>query len=604
MRVVVRGDIAADPRSAHGQTRMSERDEKGLISVSLFVRGIRTCVHDMRAMTPWLLYFLMVAIAVGFVRPAFGQASVEPAASATRNGVEQRPDGFPVVVFNRRVALMRAPLFGIASDVRAIRTERRIHELLAHGGPGRVAVQAEEQGNLVLIDGEMAIALVPGDADPLAGESLHSITQRTQQALAEAIAVTRESRDRGRIVRALASAMLATVGLVLGLWIIRAIRRVVFTRISSALVTRAAAVTVAGAPLLIAPVRRLIRVSVWTISWAAIGILLYEWLSFTLKQFPFTRPWGEALSGYILSVGQRFAIAIAHAVPDLVVAAFILLLARAVTSGLSPLFERIENGKGKSSWLDSDTVAPTRRLVNIGVWLFAIAMAYPYLPGADSEAFKGLSVLVGLMLTLGGASLVGQGASGLILMYSRTLRVGEYVRIADQEGTVIELGAFTTKIRTGLGEEVAIPNSVVLGNATKNYSRAVKGDGYVVDTVVTIGYDTPWRDVNDMLIAAAQRTPGVLGSPAPQVFQTALSDFYVEYRLVCQAIPAEPRPRAEVLAALHRNVLDVFNENGVQIMSPHYLGDPTSPKLVPQPSRSAGPASQVMRTGPQLRESD
>jgi len=208
-------------------------------------------------------------------------------------------------------------------------------------------------------------------------------------------------------------------------------------------------------------------------------------------------------------------------------------------------------------------------------------MAYPYLPGSDSDAFKGVSVLVGIMITLGGSNLIGQGASGLILMYSRTLRVGEYVRVSDQEGTVTEMGAFTTKIRTGLGEEVTIPNAVVLGTTTKNYSRAVKGHGYVLDTTVTIGYDTPWRQVQSLLLAAASRTEGVLPDPEPRVFQTALSDFYVEYRLVTQAVPELPRPRAEVLSALHANVLDVFNEAGVQIMSPHYLADPAEPKVVP-----------------------
>jgi len=112
----------------------------------------------------------------------------------------------------------------------------------------------------------------------------------------------------------------------------------------------------------------------------------------------------------------------------------------------------------------------------------------------------------------------------------------------------------------------------------------------VVDTTVTIGYDTPWRQVHAMLIEAALRTPGVLADPAPRVFQTALSDFYPEYRLVCQAIPSEPRPRAVVLSVLHANIQDVFNEHGVQIMSPHYRGDPAQPKLVPKAQWFAAPA--------------
>ena len=201
------------------------------------------------------------------------------------------------------------------------------------------------------------------------------------------------------------------------------------------------------------------------------------------------------------------------------------------------------------------------------------------------------------MVSVGGSSLFSQAASGLVLMYSRTLRVGEYVRIAEHEGTVTETGAFTTRIRTGLGEELTLPNALVLGTVTKNYSRVVPGYGFVVDTVVTIGYDTPWRQVEAMLIEAATRTPGVLAKPAPRVFQTALTDFYPEYRLVCVASPSQPRPRAEVLSALHTQIQDVFNEYGVQIMSPHYLGDPAIAKVVPPQDWYAAPARDPQAKG-------
>src|SRR4029453_144767 len=162
---------------------------------------------------------------------------------------------------------------------------------------------------------------------------------------------------------------------------------------------------------------------------------------------------------------------------------------------------------------------------------------------AQTDAFKGLSVLLGLMVSVGASGIVGQAASGLILMYTRAYRPGEYVRVGDSEGTVVALGMFTTRVRTGMGGELTLPNSMVLASVTKNYSRTVKGPGFIVDAAVTIGYDAPWRQVHAMLIEAARRTNGVLSDPPPRVFQTALSDFYVEYRLGCQAIPAAPPPR-------------------------------------------------------------
>jgi small-conductance mechanosensitive channel len=181
------------------------------------------------------------------------------------------------------------------------------------------------------------------------------------------------------------------------------------------------------------------------------------------------------------------------------------------------------------------------------------------------------------------------------------LRPGEYVKIAANEGTVMELGMFTTRIRTGLGDELTLPNSLVLANVTRNYSRTVHGPGFILDATVTIGYDTPWRQVHAMLVEAARRTPGVLELPLPQVFQVALSDFYPEYRLVCQAIPAEPRSRAEVMNSLHANIQDVFNEYGVQIMSPHYRSDPEHPKWVPKDKWAPAPARPEGITGSDLR---
>jgi small-conductance mechanosensitive channel len=279
------------------------------------------------------------------------------------------------------------------------------------------------------------------------------------------------------------------------------------------------------------------------------------------------------------------------ALPNLAVAVVIFGLAAWVAGAVNRFLEPFIAGQVEHAWLDRDTARPTRNLAYAFVWIFAVAMAYPYLPGADSDAFKGLSVLVGLMISLGSTSIIGQAANGLILMFTRTVRPGEYVRIGEHEGTVMELGAFTTRIRTGLGEELTLSNSFVAGTVTRNYSRAVKGVGFVVDTNVTIGYDTPWRQVEAMLKEAARRTPGILADPLPRVFQTSLSDFYPEYRLVAQAVPSQPLPRAEVLATLHANIQDVFNEYGVQIMSPHYLGDPGEAKVVKRENWHLPPAS-------------
>jgi small-conductance mechanosensitive channel len=203
-----------------------------------------------------------------------------------------------------------------------------------------------------------------------------------------------------------------------------------------------------------------------------------------LAQFPYTRVWGEQLNGFLFGLLGRFVLAAARAVPDLLAAALIFWLAHLMADMLRRFFAKVASGSVQLSWLGADVALTTSRLCVAAVWLFALAMAYPYLPGSETEAFRGLSVLVGLMISLGASNLVGQLASGLILTYTRTFHAGEYVRVGQDEGTVVRLGAFTTRIRTGMGEELTISNSQVLGAVTRNYSRTVKGHGFIVDTTV------------------------------------------------------------------------------------------------------------------------
>ncbi len=506
-------------------------------------------------------------------------------------------------VFNRPVAAFRSEFLGASPRDRAEAAEGRIHTLLARDGPGEVQLESIPQGIVVKIDGTLAFVLTPEDADALHGETLAQTADAAAQALRRVIDETREARDLRRLGQGALAALLATAIAAALLWLLMRARRAVTARMLRVATERADRLRVGGAQVIHSEglarwVRRLLSAAYWLVA----AMVAYEWLGYVLSRFPYTRAWGEQLTRFLVDTGATLATSFAGALPNLVVAALIFVIARYIAGGVGGFFDRVESGQVKLEWLDRDLARPSRRLAAIVIWIFALVMAYPYLPGSGTDAFKGISVLIGLMISLGGASVVGQAASGLILMYTRTIRTGEYVRIAEHEGTVVELSLYLTRIRTGLGEELTVPNSLVLGSVVRNYSRAVKGAGFVLDTTVTIGYDTPWRQVEAMLAEAARRTPGVLHDPAPRVFQTQLSDFYPEYRLVCQAIPGGPLPRAEVLSALHRNIQDVFNEHGVQIMSPHYMADPAAPKVVPPDVSHFAPQASIdaetpVRTG-------
>ena len=508
-------------------------------------------------------------------------AAALPAAAAKPASPAAIDEGVPLIIYNRTIAVFRSNFLGIGPKARAVRAKAVIEGALAAGGQHRVEIKENPEGQLVMMGDMLAFVITAGDVDPLSEETPVVTAEKAAANLRQVIGETREARDLHAILKGIAWSALATAILVALLWAITRVRGWLGRILLDAAERKVASIRIGGAQVidgeyLVPVLHRLVVVS----SWILVAVLIYEWLSFVLSRFPYTRPWGERLNSYFIGVAEKLAESIVTAIPDLGVAILIFMIARFVIGFLNRFLVRLARGAQPPDWLGPDTMPTTRRLFNIGIWLFAVAMAYPYLPGAETEAFKGLSVLVGLMVSLGASSVVGQAASGLILTYTRTLHVGEFVRIGDSEGTVTRMGAFTTTIRTGLGEELTIPNSIITGSVTKNYSRAVVGNGFIVDTTVTIGYDTPWRQVEAMLIEAARRTPGVLETPKPYVFQTGLSDFYPEYRLVAQAIPAKPRPRAEVMSQLHANIQDVFNEYGVQIMSPHYLGDPAQAKVV------------------------
>jgi small-conductance mechanosensitive channel len=543
--------------------------------------------HGLKAGTRlWLVaWFALAGLAHAADVPAVASVPAAPLAASSASS------GARIQVMNRVVATLEANLLSLTPQQRADAAEVRIAKLLAGIGPKLVSTKDLPEGTLVQVDEKSIFIVTPGDTTEQTAEAARSDALDAAVVLRLVIAESSESRDLRAMLRAAGIVAMATAVLAALLLLLhRAHRRVERWALSKTIPhadrLQAVGLDAQNKDRLIQMERVLLRLIFWFFAL----VLIYEWLSITFAQFPYTRVWSEQLNAFLFGMLARFALAIVGAVPNLFAATLIFVLAYFSSKAVKAFFGNVQSGRIKLTWLDADVALITARLCTAAVWLFALAMAYPYLPGSQTEAFKGVSVLLGLMISLGASNLVGQMASGLILTYTRSYRVGEFVRVADHEGTVISLGTFTTRIRTGMGEELTISNSQVLGAVTRNYSRAVKGQGFIVDTTVTIGYDTPWRQVNAMLVEAALRTPGMLADPPPRVFQVALSDFYPEYRLVCQAVPSEPRPRAEIMSLLHANVQDVFNEHDVQIMSPHYLGDPAQAKVVPRDQWYAAPA--------------
>lgn len=317
-------------------------------------------------------------------------------------------------------------------------------------------------------------------------------------------------------------------------------------------------------------------------------IALYVWLSWVLSLFPWTRVWGASLGDWSVRVFQGIALAVVSALPGLMIVLIIFMLTAVILKLLKVVLNQVAAGRLQLPGIHPETVGATRKLIAVVVWLFALSAAYPFLPGANSLAFKGISVFFGLMLTLGSAGVMNHAMSGLVLIYSRALRKGDVIRVADNEGLVSEIGMLATKIITRENYVVTVPNAVVVSGKITNLSAHAHGGGINLTISVTIGYDTPWRQVHAMLELAAKRASSVDPAQPPLVRQLSLMDWYIAYELQVQLKAGQSLAAAR--NELYGHIQDVFNEFNVQIMSPNYVMQPEGSVTVAKENWYSAPA--------------
>jgi len=536
-----------------------------------------------------LLLPFLILIGVAWSIPAHAEeVRIADLSSTAAHHGEDYTEAMPVEFMNRHIFTIRSDYMGYSQEERAMAIKHRIEAAMAKGGDDYVSFRpASEGGRFIELNGLAVFQIRPVDLDPLTGESLDEVANNAAQNLKIAVREAREQGNTDQMLKGIRFVALASVFFFLACRIIYWLGKWITGRLLRWVAGYEAKLAVAIRPQhAIHALIFLVRL----VKWSLLIMAGYQWATISLRQFPYTRPWGEQLQSYLIDTIEGILLAIAGALPNLLVVFLIILLTQFMSKMLKAFFARIESGEVTVEWMSEDTARPTRKLTQALLWVFAIAMAYPYFPGSNTEAFKGLSVLVGLMLSIGGAGVVGQAASGLIMIYSRVLREGEYVKVGEIEGLVTEVGIFSTKLRTPSGEEVNVPNAMIGSSTTVNSSRLTEGKGLVVHTSVTIGYNTPWRQVHALLMRAAESTAGLRSVPRPFVSQSELSDFYIEYQLCAQI--DRPEIRRITMTALHANIQDVFNEFGVQIMSPHYENDPLEKVWVPKEQWFAAPAEE------------
>lgn len=293
--------------------------------------------------------------------------------------------------------------------------------------------------------------------------------------------------------------------------------------------------------------------------------LLYLYIPLVLSFFPMTEGMAARLFGYIETPVVKVWHGVTAYLPNIFFILVITVCTWYVIRFSRFLFHEVEKQNIALPGFYPDWAMPSFKITRFLIIAFAVVVAFPYLPGSDSPAFKGVSVFLGVLFSLGSSSAIANVVAGVILTYMRAFSLGDRVKIADTMGDVIEKTLLVTRVRTAKNADITIPNSMVLGSHIINYSSSAQ---LILHTTVTIGYDVPWRQVHELLIAAARATDRIMVDPRPFVLQTALNDFSVSYEL--NAYTDAPSSMASVYSALHQNIQDRFNEAGVEIMSPHY----------------------------------
>ncbi|MEJ8845381.1 mechanosensitive ion channel family protein [Variovorax rhizosphaerae] len=493
----------------------------------------------------------------------------------------------PLNVANRQVFVFRAPMFGLTATQRAARAAERIAAVPTARlrEPVKVAEIKQDgmDGYVITQEGATMFAVFASDLEP-GDPPLRQVATEAGNRLQAALQVRWEQGGARRIALAVAWTVLASVILVAVFIALRRGAREVEAW-TEGMRARAASRSMFDWR------RMVFQVLMHIVQWVRYGLVLvalYLWLAFVLTRFPYTQPWGATLGDSLAALVERVMLAVLYALPDVAMIGVIFLLARILVKVLHALFEGARASGASLGALQPDTIGATKRLSSAMVWLFALVVAYPFIPGSDSDAFKGLSVLFGVLITLGSSGVVSQVMAGFVLVYSRALRPGDQVQIGDSEGQVLSLGVFSTKLRNRLEQEITLPNAVVVAARVVNYNHTGKPAEMSISTTVTIGYDTPWRQVHAMLAMACARTSNLLHQPAPVVRQLRLQDWYIEFELNVFMRP--DALKYDVLHELHSHIVDVFNEYGVQIMSPNYVLQPAEPVLVPKEKWRQPPA--------------
>jgi small-conductance mechanosensitive channel len=476
----------------------------------------------------------------------------------------------PVVFEGKTLFTLQRAVGSFSPQERAGAVVDRLNRLVATPGARiRVVPDAPGATETEIAGDSVALLVVTEEDARAAGKPRPELAAEYARSMNAALEGARESRGIRRMIFDTAMAL----GLAALLFGLLRVQGILFRRLRAKLYlwrgTRIRSLRIQSVELL--PAQKIARILIAATRLVQGGVVLlifYLFLSLMLGILPETRGISTALLAYVLATAGAAWHAISAAAPGLFMIVFIGVVTWYILKLCRLLFREVGRGTITIHGFFPEWGDPTYKLVRILVLAFAVVVAFPYIPGGNSPAFRGVSIFFGVLLSLGSAGAVGNIVAGVLLTYTRAFHIGDRVKIADTLGDVTERTLLATRLRTVKNEEVTVPNSLMLSGQIVNFSACCRGGALILHTSVTIGYDAPWRQVHQLLITAAMRTDRILADPKPFVLQNALDDFYVSYQV--NAYTDRPSDMMQIYSDLHQNIQDEFNTAGMEICSPHF----------------------------------
>jgi small-conductance mechanosensitive channel len=502
------------------------------------------------------------------------QNSTQPTALQTQTQTENTIDGFPVTLDGRPIFFIRRGISSFSAEDRASAITQRIKRIAQNHSISlenlKVAPNPYDSSLYLSLDKEVILTITEQDAR--AYFSTPEILARDAlQRIKDAIEQYRQDRRPEQLLKNATYATIASFAFLSASFLIIKLSGKLFPWFRKLMESRIPAIKIQNAEIISSSKISFLGLQILQIfRLVTLFLLLFSYVAFVLRLFPWTRVFGERILDHLFQSLELVLSSISKYLPNALIIAIIIFITYYLIRIIKPFFTAIERGNLVIPGFYTDWAKPTYNLLLVIIIALAAVLAFPYLPGFDSPAFRGISVFLGLLLSLGSTSAITNVIGGIILIYTRAFRIGDHIQVGDVIGDIIEKNFLVIRICTPTNQIITIPNSSLLISNVTNFSISSRelNKYLILQTTITLGYDVPWQKVYTTLIEAALNTERILKTPAPFVLQTSLDNFYVSYQL--NAYTNQPNLMVIIYSELHQNMQDKCNEVGIEILSPSF----------------------------------